>query len=156
MSKCKICGATISETNYTGIGGGCHLNIVLPALKEWRYHAFGLEFWGKKIEYMMTFFTEAFGQRKFRNQFKKEFTASVIKQWEERQVMSKKQFEICINMLEENHIFIKKGLEDIKHDWFYKLHPDNTGGKDEQFYEERISFYKKMYLSGRKNTKIED
>lgn len=148
--KCLICGATISENNTTGIGFGCMGNVVLPALKEWRYHAHGLDLWAKKCELVMNLFKETFGSRKFRNQFKKDFSASIIQQWETNKKLSKKQLDICSNMLEQNHVFFN--FESIYKGWFEKLYPFDS----DEFYSERIKFHRDLYLKGRKNRKKED
>lgn len=146
--KCSICGSPISETNTTGIGYGCMNNVVIPAKKECFNETKGLELWINKSTAVKNEFLRVFKNRKFRNDFKKSFYESMSKS----EHVSKKQFEIMLNMLD---------YENIRFDFYTEFYKPLFDRFNPQFeckdlYASKIEMHKKLYLSGRKTNKIED
>lgn len=97
---CMVCGAMISENNPDGIGYSCR-EFVQKAKYAIIYndeeHKWDLR--NIKMEVYMDAFKEKVANTNFRSQFKKEFSASVIEQWDKTHRLSNKQFDIVSNII---------------------------------------------------------
>lgn len=97
---CSVCGALIGDNNPDGIGGECRFayygarKVLHNKDKERAY-----KYYGTKARVFMPVFIEQHKDVKFRSEFKKSFYPSVVKQWEEKGYLSKKQLDICLSWL---------------------------------------------------------
>jgi hypothetical protein len=144
-NRCIICGAVISDTNTTGVGFGCMANVVKPATRDCFRETQMLNLWIAKANYVRAKFISHFEGRKFRNEFKKSFFASM----KTAERISKRQMDIMTNWLE---------LERISLYTFNEIEiPMKDAFKPEvecpELYKERIDYHKKLYLSGKKDHK---
>lgn len=147
-NRCLICGAVISDNNTTGVGYGCVANVVKPAAKDTLFQFKGLDFWIWKSTMVKNAFLEHFKDTKFRNEFRKNFYASM----QTAEHISKKQFDIMNQMLEYD--FVEVFQKDAVKNWlkFEELQLlSNLTDEQRDFYQKRISYYKKQYLSKRRN-----
>ncbi len=98
--ECAVCGAIIGDMNPDGVGAECrHVyygarKVIHNQVKERAY-----KYYGTKARIFMPVFIEKHKDVKFRSKFKKSFYPSVVKQWEEKGFLSKKQLEICLSWL---------------------------------------------------------
>lgn len=97
---CMVCGALISENNPDGIGYSCR-EFVQKAkyaiINNDEEHKWDLR--NIQMEVYMDAFIEKVANTKFRSQFKKDFSESVIEQWNKTHRLSNKQFDIVSNII---------------------------------------------------------
>lgn len=146
-NRCAICGAVISDNNSDGVGFGCMANVVKPAQKDLFYKFKNLDLYIEKAKYVQSIFLSTFKDVKFRSSFRKDFYKSMS----ETERISKKQLEIMENMIEEStglidYSWVKDRISSMTSDLIYSGDPEVKA-----FYAERISFYKKQYLSNKIN-----
>jgi len=97
---CKVCDSPISDNNTSGIGCECRYSyneakrVVFFDNKER-----GLAYFKIEVDLYLELFIEVFETVKFRSRFKKEFYPSIKEQYETKGYVSKKQLEICKDML---------------------------------------------------------
>jgi hypothetical protein len=144
-NRCSICGAVISDTNTTGIGFGCMANVVRPAKNDCFRETQMLNLWIAKSNYVRAIFIAHFDGRKFRNEFKKSFFASMTS----AERISKKQMDVMVNWLELERISLHT-FNDIELPMRDNFNPQI---ECPDLFKERIEVHKKLYLSGKKDHK---
>lgn len=145
--KCSICGSQISDDNPDGIGFGCRANVVQPARKDTFYQFNALKFWVMKVERYKTVFVELFKDTKFRSDFRKNFFESISK----AERISKKQLAIIedwimqkdFNRYEEINGAVKEDFRFLWNGW------TEQSNEEKEYFQERIQFHAKQYLSKR-------
>lgn len=112
MKYCLICGARISDTNTTGIGCECHSALRMAQRRLFfsneehrlRYY------YSIEMELTQKCFLETFKDTKFRSAFRISFYRSIS----EANRISKKQMEICKEMLSEKYNSYNELLKEIE------------------------------------------
>lgn len=148
--NCKICGATIGENNMTGIGGGCMMNVVQPALKDTFFKFKYLEVYVEQVQIWRAVFLQQFESTKFRSEFKKSFYESI----KSNDRISKKQLEIIKTQISYKDLYLYNETNQKSSDVFSSLLRLYRPANEEQqnFYLDKLEIYKKSYLSTRKKT----
>lgn len=112
MKYCIICGARISDTNQTGIGCECHSALRMAQ----RQLFFSNEehrlryYYSIEMELTQKYFLETFKDTKFRSAFRVSFYKSIS----EANRISKKQMEICKEMISEKFSAYNELLKEIE------------------------------------------
>lgn len=112
MKHCLICGARISDTNTTGIGCEC-----LSALRMAQRQLFFSNethrlryYYSIEMELTQKCFLETFKDTKFRSSFRISFYKSIS----EASRISKKQMDICKEMISEKYSTYNELLKEIE------------------------------------------
>lgn len=140
-----ICGAELGENNTTGIGSGCMAHVVLPAKRDCFKEVKSLDLWIAKSQYVRNIFLAIFEGRKFRNEFKKSFYASM----QQAERISKKQMNVMTQWLEFERVPLYT-INDVEIPMKDNFNPEI---ECPELYKERIEIHRKLYLSGRKDHK---